>query len=194
MHEPNEQGQALNAYGVKALKDMGINVAGLGCVMLDVEKIETESVVPADWAYTSTNPERYWIKGLNAGDHITLLYGLLSNANTIRGAVDEVLAGWEPGDLFVESVGSFPSTFADEPYACIVARVSVTPALLDAHARLSLLPHIDTFWEYKPHLTLGYVKREREQGAIAAFESQVKDTPLHPTGLNYGRPTSGEAT
>lgn len=177
----------MNAYAVQALKDMGINPAGLGCVMLDVEKIDASSVVPADWAYTSTNPERFWIKGLEAGDHITLLYGLLSNANTIRAAVDEVLDGWAPDLLSIESVGSFPSTFDDEPYACIIGHVSVTPALLDAHARLSLLPHIDTHPEYRPHLTLGYVHRDHEQEAIREFDSHVVGEALRPMGLNYGR-------
>lgn len=178
----------MNAYEVQALKDMGISIAGLGCVMFDVEPLPVADVVPADWAYVSSNPERHWIKGLEAGDHITLLYGLLSNANTIRAAVDEVLDGWEAGPLSLGSVGSFPSTFEDEPYACIVGHVKVTPELLDAHARLSLLPHIDTHPTYRPHLTLGYVRQEHETDAIAALREQFAGVPLTPVGLNYGWP------
>jgi hypothetical protein len=177
----------MNAYSVNALKEMGIDVAKLGCVMLDVEKLDTAGVVPAEWAYTSPNPDHWWIKGLEVGDHITLLYGLLSNANAIRVAVDEVLDGWEPEHLSIESVGSFPSTLADEPYSCIIGHVSVTPALLDAHARLSLLPHIDTFWEYRPHVTLGYVKRRHEQDAVERFGERYASYALRPVGLNYGR-------
>lgn len=177
----------MNAYQVQALKDMGISIAGLGCVMLEVERLDVESIVPAEWAYVSTNPERHWIKGLEAGDHITLLYGLLSNANTIRSAVDEVLDGWESGALRLGTIGSFPSTFEDEPYACIVGHVNVTPALLDAHARLSLLPHIDTHPTYRPHLTLGYVHREHEQDAIDLLTKRMAGEKLQPRGLDYGR-------
>lgn len=144
-------------------------------------------MVPAEWAYVSPHPDRFWIKGMEAGDHITLLYGLLSNGNTIRAAVDEVLDGWQPGQVTVDHVGSFPSTFADEPYACIVGHIAVTPELIDAHARLSYLPHIDTFWQYKPHLTLGYVHREHEAAAIERLGAAVNGVPLTPLGLNYGR-------
>src|SRR5213076_674823 len=113
----------MNAYGVQALKDMGIDPAKLGCVMLDVEPIDTASMVPADWAYTARDPSRFWIKGLEAGDHITLLYGLLSNANEIRGAVDEVLEGWKPSFVRIHDIGIFPSTLEDEPYSCIVGHI-----------------------------------------------------------------------
>src|SRR5437773_5803940 len=147
----------MNASGRQALKDMGTDPPNLGCVMLDVEPIDTASMVPADWAYTARDPSRFWIKGLEAGDHITLLYGLLSNANTIREAVDEVLDGWEPGALSIASVGSFPSTFADEPDTCIVVHIEATSALLVAHARLSPLPHIDTHPPYPAQSTLAYV-------------------------------------
>lgn len=177
----------MSAYAVKSLREMGINIAGLGCVMLDVDPLPTAQMVPQEWAYESTHPDRFWIKGLEAGDHITLLYGLLANANTIRPAIDEVLAGWEPGRVRVESVGSFPSTFDDDPYACVVGHIELTPEILDAHARLSLLPHIDTFWDYKPHLTLGYVHRHHEAEAVDEFSQQVAGRELITRGLNYGR-------
>jgi hypothetical protein len=178
----------ISAYNVKALKEMfDIDVAKMGCVMLDVEKIPVQDYLPAEWAYVSTNPDHKWIKGLDAGDHITLLYGLLENANDIREAVDEVLEGWEPSFVRIHDIGSFPSTFEDEPYACIVGHIWVTPELIDAHARLSLLPHIDTFWEYKPHLTLGYVKAEHEDEAIRTLKHSPMDWQLTAKGLNYGR-------
>lgn len=177
----------MNAYGVQYLKDRGISIAGLGCVMFDVEPLPVAREVPETWGYSSTNPERFWIKGMKAGDHITLLYGLLESAHEMRAGVDEVLARWEPGRLSIASVSSFPSTFEDEPYACIIGHIEKTPELLDAHARLSLLPHIDTHPEYKPHLTLGYVKARYEQAAIEClrvFEGKA----LRPVGLNYGDP------
>lgn len=177
----------MNAYEVKALKTMGVDITKLGCVMLDVEKPNLAGLIPEEWAYTARNPERHWIKGLDAGDHITLLFGLLENANTIRGAVDEVMDGWEPGYVTVKSIGSFPSTFADEPYACIVAHIEVTVDLLDAHSRLSLLPHIDTHPSYKPHLTLGYVHEQYRDAAVARLSGWFKETDLRPLGLNYGR-------
>jgi hypothetical protein len=180
-------GKRPTAYQVRALQEFGIDVPKLGCVMLDVEPLPVVNWAPAEWAYVSNHPDRRWIKGLDAGDHITLLYGLLSNANVIRTAIDEVLDGWEPGEVSIDHVGSFPSTFEDEPYACIVGHIKVTPELIDAHARLSYLPHIDTFWEYRPHLTLAYVHKRFEQDAIDEFtRCVVHGEPLKVVGLNYG--------
>jgi hypothetical protein len=84
-------------------------------------------------------------------------------------------------------VDSFPSTFTDEPYSCIIGHIERTPQLVDGHARLSLLPHIDTFWDYKPHLTLGYVHQDHEASALMALGNQVTGVSLTFRGLNYGR-------
>jgi hypothetical protein len=178
----------MNAYDVKDLlaAAWGIEVPKLGCVMLDIAPIDVTALIPEEWAFVSTNPDHHWINGLNAGDHITLLYGLLDNANDIRDAVDLVLKGWQPGQPWIEHIGSFPSTFEDEPYVCIVGHLALTPELLDAHARLSLLPHIDTHPQYRPHLTLGYVKVEHRDDVVALLDKLVKPR-LTPRGLNYGR-------
>ena len=151
----------MNAYEIQALKDMGIDLSRLGCVMLDVQIPDLTDVIPPEWRYSSANPARGWVNGLQTDGHVTLLYGLLSNANAIRPAVDEVL---------------------------------LTRALRDAHARLSLLPHIDTHPTYRPHVTLAYVHRDRTEDAIYAIRRhyRARDVLVPITfdvvGLNYGRP------
>mgnify|MGYP001761390293 CR=1 FL=1 len=188
---------SLNAYSVKALQRRGIDVAALGCVMLDVDGPPISRLLPATWLYWSEHPDRQWISGPQDSAHVTLLYGLLDNANTIREDVDEVLDGWETGPLTTDRVGAFPSPFEDEDYSCIVAHLSLTDNLRDAHARLSLLPHIDTHAEYKPHATLAYVRREYEQDAVRLIEQEfgcVKGyLDFTPITLNYGDlPQSGD--
>ena len=86
----------MNAYQVKALQRRGITISALGCVMLDVESPDL-SCIPDEWCYTSAHPDRKWISGRQDEGHVTLLYGLLDNANTIREDIDEVLDGWTPG-------------------------------------------------------------------------------------------------
>jgi len=177
----NDYKDVLKAY-------FGIDVPKMGCVMLKVEKLKTDFIVPKEWEYYSENPDYRYIKGINAGDHVTLLYGLLRNANTIRAAVDKVLSGWEPEAPVLEKVGSFPSSYKDEPnYACIVGHIKLTDNIMEAHDRLSFLPHIDTHPGYKPHITLGYVKKENEKEAISAFGRRFNGTKLKPVGLDYGR-------
>ena len=181
-----------NAYQLKCLPAMGVNIHDLGCVMLDVEPIDLRGAIPEEWAYTSTNPKLSYVSGIQEEAHITLLFGLLQNANLIRSAVDEVLEGWEPGPISVWTIDAFPSPLPEEPYVCLVAKIW-GQGLKDAHARLSLLPHINTFPEYQPHLTLAYVHKDHANEAIRAVENALGaldgllSTPVEPLGLNYGR-------
>ena len=182
----------MNAYKVKALKDMGIDTAKLGCVMLDVVAPDLSGVIPDEWCYTSPRPERFWVSGRQSEGHVTLLYGLLSHATDIRPAIDEVLDEWEPGPVQGCEVTVFPSPWEDEPYSCVVSELSLTSQLRDGHARLSLLPHIDTHPVYRPHVTLAYVHKDREHDAVAAVRRRFKAhdsfcrIDFEPIGLNYG--------
>lgn len=182
----------MNAYEVQALKRRGITVSALGCVMLDVDGPPISRLLPTSWTYTSTHPDRRWISGAQDDGHVTLLYGLLENAHTIREDVQEVLEGWQAGPITTDRVGVFPSPFDDEPYSCIVAHLALSDSLRDAHARLSLLPHIDTHPEYKPHVTLAYVRREYEEDAVRLIEQELGcvkgGLDFEPIALNYGYP------
>ena len=183
---------SMNAHGVRALKDMGIDPGKLGCVMLDVAMPDLSGVIPDEWCYASPRPDRFWVSGRQAEGHVTLLHGLLSHATDIRPAIDEVLDGWEPGPVEGCVVTVFPSPWDDEPYSCIVSELVLTPELRDAHARLSLLPHIDTYPTYRAHVTLAYVHKDREQDAVAAIRRHFKARDIYcpiafePRGLNYG--------
>ncbi len=183
---------SLNAYNLKCLTDLGVSIPKLGCVMLDVEPLDIKGAIPPEWAYTSQNPNLGHVSGIQTQAHITLLFGLLHNANAIRPAIDEVLDGWEPGYIYTQHIAAFPSPMEDEPYSCIIAEIALTPSISDAHARLSLLPHIDTHPTYRPHLTIAYVHKDRQRDAIDAVRRALgtRDifirAELKPIGLNYG--------
>lgn len=174
-----------------ALDQLGINVNKLGCVMLDVEPVDLTGF-PTQWEYFARNPEHRWITGAQRADvqHITLLYGLLQNANVIKPQVDLVLEGWNPGWLGIGYTEVFESNYDDEEYSCIVGRIGYPGeqpvTLLDAHIRLSTLPHIDTFWDYKPHVTLAYVHKQYTDEAMNWLQKRVSVGSLTPIGLNYG--------
>ena len=182
----------LNAYQLACYSDLGVDLGALGCVMLDVELPSyVTDVIDPEWSYTSTNPKLRHVAGVPSDHHVTLKYGLMRNAHTWRAAVDEVLSGWQiPDVLPVTGISSFPSPLPDtEPYRCIIMKPRAD-ALLDAHKRLSLLPHIDTHASYVPHITLGYVQEQYAAYAIARLdhlrlEQQLSGKVL---GINYGKP------
>lgn len=152
----------LNAHQFEPVYEkLGINLDKLGCVMLDLEAPE----VDIDWQdnlYYAKDKTRKWVDGFVMGEtpHITLLYGLLENAHNWKDHIEDVLWDWDLDSVEIESIGSFDSPYKDEPYYCLVGHIKVTPELMEGHSRLELLPHINTFTGYKPHMTIAYIKKD----------------------------------
>jgi hypothetical protein len=159
----------LSAYQFKQVYvDLGYDLSKLGCIMLplvsndDLETAVTKTISHED-TYFASNPSRSWIKGIVADKaHITLLYGLLRSGQEMEKHVDAVLEyGVKmPNEVKIDHVGYFVSPYADEPYYCIVAHLAAADGLVEAHDRLTFLPHIDTFPDYEAHITLAYIKKD----------------------------------
>lgn len=170
-------------------KKLGISLNDLGCIMLDTDApFTSQNYNFGDDLYYANNPEYKWINGavgLNSA-HVTLLYGLLEKGPVWKEHVDKVLEGWNPAPVYIKDVDIFPSPFDTEPYACIVAKLEVSGNLLEAHRSLSLLPHINTYPEYVPHVTLAYVKEDKGDEYQDIFSTDLIGTTLKPKGINYG--------
>ncbi|MFJ3393940.1 2'-5' RNA ligase family protein [Leifsonia aquatica] len=166
----------------------------LGCIMLDLEPIPVTSMLPADTTYFYGDDDQnlWYARGPVAekGAHATLLYGLTPDEHAgvrERESVDELLAGLDLSSVTIADIGHFPGQFG-LPYACIIAHVT-SPDLIEANRRLRFLPHVDTFLEYRPHVTLAYVHEGDRETTIPALQSLVGAT-LPATGINYGEPST----
>jgi 2'-5' RNA ligase len=168
--------------------------------MLDVAPIMVGQMV-ADYSnrnlfdvdgdlYYSNNPARFWIKGAVAekGAHMTVLFGLLEKGLDWKDYVDTVLDGWLPESIEIEAVDYFDGNWPDEQYYCVIGHVKVTDSVTEGNQRLRLLPHVDTFPNYRPHVTLGYIKRDPAtlDQWIKALDTMLAGTKLEVTKLNYG--------
>jgi len=184
---------------------LGIDLSELGCIMADVEPIEVtdyarDAGLDPDrdlYSLRGVDPSRWWIDGAVAerGAHITLLYGLMQPGPVWREHVDALLTDVDLSAVTVDHVGVFDSPYPDDPYKCIVAHLALTPELAKAHARLSYLPHVSTFPEYRAHVTLAYVKDQpsgvdwagtTSEAWVRALQGALRDAPLRVTGIDYG--------
>jgi 2'-5' RNA ligase len=185
---------------IETYEKLGINPFDLGCIMLDVYPLVVTSLVPDGEKdlYYSENPRLPYAQGAvgEKSAHITLLHGLIEKGHVWRNHVDAVLDGWvKPDTIEIQQIGSFPSMIDGEDYSCIVAHIKPTPELLEANQRLKFLPHIDGFPEYKPHVTLAYVKngpsdvewaRNIREKWVMSLATKLTGTALPTLGIDYG--------
>lgn len=184
---------------------LGIDLSKLGCIMATVEPIPVTALVDLAGAGTeadlvSTRGRRddlWWIDGAVGEQkaHVTLLYGLLETGPVWRAHVDELLADVDLDAVTVDRVDVFDSPYPDEPYKCVVAKIALTPQLALAHARLSYLPHVNTFPDYTAHVTLAYVRDAPSdlpwaatvaEAWVRSLNDALRGAKLRVTGLDYG--------
>jgi 2'-5' RNA ligase len=155
--------QKINSYNfLNIYKDLNIDLKKLNCVMLDLN-IDNSikdiiATIDPNCFYASQNYP--WINGcVGNSAHCTLLYGLLDNVKVEH--CQEVLNGINLNELKIKEYSFFESP-NEEEYYCIVAKLEVDSELLEAHKRLNFLPHINTFLDYMPHMTIAYIKKDEE--------------------------------
>lgn len=151
--------------------------------MLDTEPIG-ELPIPKEYLYYHPDPDRH-IQGLVSAHtpHVTLLGGILPGVK--KWHVDSVLEDWWVKQIRLYEVDVFDSP--DGTYYCVVVGV-FTDQLIEAHKRLSLLPHINAFPDFKAHLTLAYIKHDDEilQKTLDIVRPMVEYNYLDTRQINYG--------
>lgn len=121
--------------------------------------------------------------------HCTLLFGIhpYPTEDEYREAVSKALAFWSIGEIPIGDVKVFPSRIEGQDYNCLVLEVLPTSTLLIGRRLIEDLPHTDTYPEYRPHVTLVYLKgsadlEEWKRRMQAAFSNQV----VKVIGLDLG--------
>ena len=171
--------------------NLGIDPGNLGCIMLTVEPIQVGHLILYDDLYQAdpvAHPHMQGIVSETADAHVTLLYGLLRPGLELKKHVDAVLDAWTPKDVIISGIDVFPAGSADSPYVALVATLEPTPNLLEANARLKLLPHCETYpLSYKPHVTLCYLNGSSDYQSYAqTLGKELQGKTVKALGLNYG--------
>lgn len=171
----------------------GLETPDLECVMIDLPALDVleaygEDVDQEDLFYGSVRELQYAQGDVAAGgSHVTMLFGIHPSM-TYEQDVYSALDGWDIGEVLVGDVDVFPSRVEGQDYNCLVLRVMPTATLLNGRKRLEALPYTDSYPEYKPHVTLVYLKGTADVGEWKfrmqkAFANKV----LPVNGLNLGK-------
>lgn len=159
----------------------------LGCIMANLEPLKVLELVDDAEDDLIEKTKHDW-SAVPAEDepHVTLLYGLLENGNKWKKKVDTLLEDWSMKSVKITEVDYFDL----QDSIAIVAHIEKTDELVDGHERLTLLPHIQTFSEYQPHMTLAYIKRDNKliDKWVEALGEAYNGKVIKYTGLNYGDP------
>lgn len=173
-----------------------LKTSDLECVMLDVKpfrweegyipaigEIFGEDYNPNDLFYGDTDELKYAQGAVyDSVPHVTLLFGIHPSL-TYEEDVNSVLYDWITPDLMSKYVGFFDG----EDYYCIVAHMDLTASLMNARRRLEALPHTTTFPEFKPHMTLAYIKKTANlQVWLERMNDAFANRVFYVSGLNLG--------
>ena len=175
----------------------GLKTSDLECVMLDVRPIEWEEGYfpklaelfgegynPNDLFYGDTDELKYAQGAVyDSVPHVTLLFGIHPSL-TYEEDVESVLHDWFTPDLMSQYVGFFEG----DDYYCIVAHLIPTAYLMNARRRLEALPHTTTYPEFKPHMTLAYIKKTANlQLWLERMNKTFANRVFYVAGLNLGK-------
>lgn len=174
-----------NAHEFPGLHDDLFDFTKAGYVMIETEMPYLQYPIRLfEYGYESPDPAKFWMKGMLTNWHVTARGPL--DPKVRQSHCQQVLQSWDlPEDFILGEVEVFPSPFPEEPYDCIVVAID-DPALFELNQQLAVLPGVQTYIPYKPHLTLGYFKSGHREEIVDTMRENLR-TRVSVSGYNFGR-------
>lgn len=173
----------------------GLDTPNLECVMLDLGPLLVRDAFghafQEDELYFGKHPKLKYAQGAVAEKeaHVTLLFGIHPSPTYVDDVMN-ALGDWTPDDVYIREVGYFPSSVEGENYTCVVGKVLPSANLLLARKKLEKLNYTDQFLEFKPHMTLAYIKGSKPKRIsrwVNTLNAYYQNRVLTPTALNLGQ-------
>lgn len=154
----------------KLLKEIESGPYEYGCVMLyfDFDETQLTNTIDDNDIYDDGSGKY----GKETEPHVTLLYGLHSNVTPQ--IVQQILDNIHFGDIQLTN----PSVFENGEYDVLKFDADGR-GLREANSMLMRLPNSNEYPDYKPHMTVAYLKRNRWEAYTNRFRDlQFNVTPI----------------
>ena len=134
------------------------------------------------------NPDDLHDNGFEDEPHVTLLYGIHDGGEhdeLSKEKLAEIIDISKP-TLDEAVILKGVSAFENDEYD-VLKFDAESPALREANKKLSNFPNSNSFPDYKPHVTIAYLKSGKAKDYIEKFKD-IKDVELSPEKIVYSRP------
>lgn len=125
-----------------------------GCVMLyPTDKItllkDIQDTIPEDELYLGTDEDTGY--GFETKPHVTILYGIHNDVKDSE--IEALVNDFKRIDITLDEISMFENSKYD------VIKFGISSGELNKYnEKLLTLPHTNEFPDYKPHVTIGYLK------------------------------------
>ena len=168
------------------IKEVSTQTYEYGCIMLYFgefkELLEIHNFIKKSDIYTEEEDKSF---GLEDEPHCTLLYGLHEEVSVSE--IKEVVKDFK----FEECILSELSLFENEKYDVLKFDV-IGDNLHECNKALKNLPYTTDFPNYKPHLTVGYLKKGKGKSYLEKLRKKYRDISLSPKNIVYSTPNDGK--
>lgn len=155
-----------------------------GCVMIDVPVKNWDEIIEfidKDDLYIKEDDDTY---GAQDRPHLTLLYGLHKNVSIDQ--VKPIFKNIDKINIEIDKV----DIFENDDFDVVKFNIKPIKLLQDIFDKLSELPNSNNFPDYKPHITIAYVKKGKGKKYLKKdYKWKVKDideiTYSHVNGKEY---------
>jgi 2'-5' RNA ligase len=152
-----------------------------GCLMLDFKWNQWQSLLERIDEEDLFEPEtgRY---GLEKEPHITILYGLHEEVDgkTIQETLKDIL--YQSIEIQIDGIG----IFENEEYDVVKLNVE-SPAIRYLNKLTTQLPHTTDYPDYKPHMTIAYVKKGLGKKYVSDLKLKFKIEPNFRLSMASGQ-------
>jgi len=119
--------------------------------------------------------------GREKDPHVTILYGFINDLQ--KNELDNFFKKIHPFKIKIDGIGTF-----DNEKFCVLKYNIQSDVLNELNATFKKYPHVTDYPDYKPHMTIAYIKKseeERYKSIKYPIKAEILIDKIIYSGINY---------